>query len=73
MTSGEALAPGTAGSPNYEIIGRLTLKGVTDQVAFPAIVGQTESETIAAQGHLGFDRTRWDVQYGSGKFFALLG
>jgi polyisoprenoid-binding protein YceI/rhodanese-related sulfurtransferase len=73
LTSAEALPPGTAGSPNYEIIGRLTLKGVTDQVTFAAIVGQTEPETIAAQGHLEFDRTRWDVQYASGKFFALLG
>jgi hypothetical protein len=34
---------------------------------------QQAPETIAAQGHLEFDRTRWDVQYGSGKFFALLG
>ncbi|MBV9105003.1 MAG: YceI family protein [Verrucomicrobia bacterium] len=73
LTAAEALGPGTAGSPNYEIVGRLTLKGVTDQVAFRAIIGQTEPATIAAQGHLEFDRTRWNVQYGSGKFFALLG
>jgi polyisoprenoid-binding protein YceI/rhodanese-related sulfurtransferase len=73
LTAAEPLPPGTAGSPNYEITGRLTLKGVTDQVSFPAIVGQTEPETIVAQGHLEFDRTRWDVQYGSGKFFAFLG
>jgi polyisoprenoid-binding protein YceI len=73
LTAAEPLPPGTAGSPNYEISGRLTLKGVTDQVTFSAIVGQTEPETIVAQGHLEFDRTRWDVQYGSGKFFALRG
>lgn len=73
LTAAEQLPPGTAGSPNYEIIGRLTLKGVTDQVTFSAVIGQTEPETIAAQGYLELDRTRWDVQYGSGKFFALLG
>jgi polyisoprenoid-binding protein YceI/rhodanese-related sulfurtransferase len=73
LTLAEALPPGTAGSPNYEVTGRLTLKGVTDQVTFPAIVGQLDSDTIAGQAHLEFDRTRWDVQYGSGKFFAFLG
>jgi polyisoprenoid-binding protein YceI len=73
LSAAEALPPGTAGSPNYELSGRLTLKGVTDQVTFPAIIGQPEPETIAAQAHLEFDRTRWDVQYGSGKFFAFLG
>jgi polyisoprenoid-binding protein YceI/rhodanese-related sulfurtransferase len=69
----EPLPPGTAGSPNHKITGRFTLKGVTDQVTFAAIIGQTEPEMIVAQGHLEFDRTRWDVQYGSGKLFALLG
>jgi polyisoprenoid-binding protein YceI len=73
LTMAEALSPGTAGSPNYKITGRLTLKGVTDRVTFSAVVGQTEPKAIAAQGHLEFDRTRWDVQYGSGKLFALLG
>jgi polyisoprenoid-binding protein YceI len=73
LTAAKALAPGTAGSPNYEMSGRLTLKGVTDQVTFPAIVGQCDPNTIAGQAHLEFDRTRWDVQYGSEKFFAFLG
>jgi polyisoprenoid-binding protein YceI len=73
LTTPEALPPGTAGYPNYEITGRLTLKGITDRVTFSAIAGQTEPKTIAAQGHLEFDRTCWDVQYGSGKLFALLG
>jgi polyisoprenoid-binding protein YceI len=73
LSAAEALPPGTADSPNYKLTGRLTLKGVTDQVTFPAIVGQPDFETIAAQAHLDFDRTRWDVQYGSGKFFAFLG
>jgi polyisoprenoid-binding protein YceI len=73
LTGAQATPPGTAGSPNYELSGRLTLKGVTDQVTFPAVVGQSEPEAIAAQAHLEFDRTRWDVRYGSGKFFAFLG
>jgi polyisoprenoid-binding protein YceI len=73
MTTAEELSLRTAGSPNYEISGWFTLKGATDQVTFSAILGQAEPKTIAAQGHLEFDRTRWDVQYGSGKLFALLG
>jgi polyisoprenoid-binding protein YceI len=73
VTTVEALPPGTAGSPNYEVTGRLTLRGVTDQVRFPAMVGQPDPETIAGQAHLELDRTRWDIRYGSGKFFAFLG
>jgi polyisoprenoid-binding protein YceI/rhodanese-related sulfurtransferase len=73
LTAAKVLPPGTPGSPNYEMNGRLTLKGVTDQVTFPAVVGQSGPNLIAGQAHLEFDRTRWDVQYGSGKFFAFLG
>jgi polyisoprenoid-binding protein YceI/rhodanese-related sulfurtransferase len=73
LTAAKLLPPGTPGSTNYEMNGRLTLKGVTDQVTFPAVVGQPSPDTIAGQAHLAFDRTRWDVQYGSGKFFAFLG
>jgi polyisoprenoid-binding protein YceI len=73
LTVAKVLSPGTPGSPNYEMSGRLTLKGVTDRVTFPAVVGQPDPNTIAGQAHLEFDRTRWDVQYGSGKFFAFLG
>jgi polyisoprenoid-binding protein YceI len=73
LTSVEPLPPGTAGSPNYELTGRLTLKGVTDQVTFTATIGQPDPETFAGQAYLEFDRTRWDIQYGSGKFFAFLG
>jgi polyisoprenoid-binding protein YceI/rhodanese-related sulfurtransferase len=73
LTAAKVLPPGTPGSPNYEMDGRLTLKGVTDQVTFPAVVGQSGPNLIAGQAHLEFDRTRWDVQYGSGRFFAFLG
>ncbi|HEX3443684.1 MAG TPA: YceI family protein, partial [Chthoniobacterales bacterium] len=73
LTAAKVLPPGTAGYPNYEMSGRLTLKGVTDQITFPAIVGYSDPNTIAGQAHLEFDRTRWEVKYGSGKFFAFLG
>lgn len=72
LTTAKTL-PGIAGSPNYEMGGRLALKGVTDQVTFLAVVGQSEPNAIAGQAHLEFDRTRWDVQYGSERFFAFLG
>jgi polyisoprenoid-binding protein YceI/rhodanese-related sulfurtransferase len=73
LSTADPLAAVTPGSPNYRMTGELTVKGVTDQITFPAIIGQTDSSTLAAQAHLEFDRTRWDVQYGSGKFFASLG
>ncbi len=73
LISAAPVPAGTPGSPSYHLTGRLIMKGVTDQVAFLATVGQADSRTLAAQAHLEFDRTRWDVQYGSGKFFAYLG
>ena len=61
------------GAPNYEMIGELTLKGVTGEVKFRAIVGPTVDGLLAVDAHFDIDRTRWNVLYGSGKFYETLG
>jgi len=61
------------GSPNYEVNGTLALKGVSGEVAFPAILGTASDGLLAADGHFDIDRTRWNVLYGSGKFYEKLG
>jgi polyisoprenoid-binding protein YceI len=61
------------GQPNLEIVGDLTLKGISAPLTFRVATGVTPDSRAAAQAVLSFDRTRWDVLYGSGRFFHNLG
>ena len=68
-----ALLGARRGNPNWEVTGELTLKSVTNQIVFPAIIGLTSDGLIVAEAHFDIDRTRWNVLYGSGKFYEKLG
>jgi rhodanese-related sulfurtransferase len=61
------------GAPNLSIHGDLQLKGITLPLSFEATTGLTPDGLPAAQAMLAFDRTNWNVLYGSGKFFRNLG
>jgi len=61
------------GAPNLHVEGELTMKGVTQALAFDAVAGLTSEGKPAAQATLAFDRTLWNVIYGSGKLFHRLG
>jgi polyisoprenoid-binding protein YceI len=54
------------------ITGDLTIKGVTHPVTFPATV-TIEKDAARAKAKFPVDRTKWNVRYGSGKFFKGLG
>lgn len=54
------------------VVGDLTLKGVTHEISFPAEVSVDEAK-VTANGTATIDRTKWDIKYGSGKFFSDLG
>lgn len=58
---------------SYEVSGTLTLKNKTKPISF--IVKSANSKTTTSQftANLTIDRTKWDVRYGSGKFFKGLG
>ncbi len=58
--------------PNYTVKGTLTLKGVSHPIEFPAFVS-VKGKTVVANGKLTFDRTKYDIKYGSGNFFDGLG
>ncbi|MEO7099294.1 MAG: YceI family protein [Luteolibacter sp.] len=73
ISSVAALPDATPGSPNLEITAVLTLKGVSGPVVFKSCAGVTADGKLGAQATLAFDRTRWNVIYGSGKFFLHLG
>lgn len=65
--------PQKKSSANYEITGDLTIKGHTEKgVKFPAVVTITDDKSTL-KGKLSIDRTKFNVRYGSGKFFENLG
>jgi polyisoprenoid-binding protein YceI/rhodanese-related sulfurtransferase len=73
LTKVTPLPAARAGSPNYEMEGKLTLKGVTAEISLPAMVAPTADGVLGADAHFDIDRTRWNVLYGSGKFYEKLG
>jgi polyisoprenoid-binding protein YceI len=61
------------GSINADIGGALTLKGVIEDIGFHAIIEVLPGGALSAEAHFDIDRTRWNVLYGSGKFYERLG
>lgn len=61
------------GNINADIHGTLTLKGVTKDLSFPALIEALPGGALSAEAHFDIDRTRWNVIYGSGKFYEALG
>ncbi len=60
------------GEPNYTVFGNLTIKDITHGISFDALLEQ-EEDRITAFADFDLDRTRWDVRFGSGRFFDNLG
>lgn len=58
--------------PNVMIQGTLALRGVHNEIAFPAHIRNIEEERIVVMGNLDFDRTQWGVIYGSSRFYQYL-
>jgi polyisoprenoid-binding protein YceI len=56
----------------HEITGDLTIKGITHSVIFPAKI-EVSGKEAKATGKVIFDRTKYEIRYGSGKFFQNLG
>lgn len=53
---------------NVQIHGELTLRGVTNPIAFPAKVTK-DGSSYTAKAETVIDRTQWNLKYNSGKFF----
>lgn len=60
----------TNGEINFE--GDLTIKGITQITKFSAKINQIGDKVIATAS-ISFDRSEYDIRYGSGKFFDNLG
>lgn len=64
----------TPGAPNHQVRGSLLLRGVAQDVEFPACVGFSPTDNrLTATANFDIDRTRWGVLYGSGRFYEKLG
>ena len=59
--------------PNYEVDGILDLRGVKADLSFLTTITHTDNDGLVAEAHFDIDRTRWNVIYGSGRFFENLG
>ncbi len=57
---------------NYILTGLLTVRGKTNTESFNAQIDR-DGNTVTAKGKVVFDRTKYDVKYGSGSFFDDLG
>jgi polyisoprenoid-binding protein YceI len=60
-------------APNFEVHGALELRGVRADLQFPATLNRLQDGQIAVEAHFDIDRTRWNIIYGSSRFFQHLG
>lgn len=58
---------GTVKGHTHSIVGNLTIKNKTQSIEFPADITLTE-DTVTAKANLSFDRSKFDVRYGSKTF-----
>lgn len=57
----------------YKITGNLTVKDVTKETSFEAVLSQAKKDAVEAQAEFIIDRTLWGINYKSGKFISTLG
>ncbi len=62
----------SVGGTRYDVTGKLTIKGISNPITFPATISKKENILVAI-ADIKIDRTKFDVKYGSGSFFEGLG
>jgi polyisoprenoid-binding protein YceI len=62
----------TGDKEQYMVKGNLSIKGITNQVEFPATI-QMNGKQITAKAKILVDRTKFDIKFRSGNFFENLG
>jgi polyisoprenoid-binding protein YceI len=61
-----------ANGSEYRVVGNLSIKGITNEISFPAKINISGGK-VTAYGTASIDRTKWDIKYGSASFFKGLG
>jgi len=62
----------STGTDQYMVKGNLTIKGITNEIEFPATI-QIANGQINAKAKILVDRTKFDIKFRSGNFFQNLG
>jgi polyisoprenoid-binding protein YceI len=65
-----SVTPKSAGV--YDVTGKLTIKGITQDVKFPATV-KADAKKVTANAKVAIDRTKYDIKFRSTNFFENLG
>ena len=60
------------GAGAYDVVGKLTIKGITNEVKFPATV-KSDSKKVVADAKIAVDRIKYDIKFRSTNFFENLG
>jgi polyisoprenoid-binding protein YceI len=60
------------GGDQYLVKGKLTIKGITNDVEFPSTI-QIAKDQVTAKAKIIVDRTKYDIKFRSGNFFENLG
>ena len=60
------------GANSYNVVGNLTIKGITNEISFVANVDNSQTP-IVSTASIKVDRSKFDVRYGSNSFFDNLG
>jgi polyisoprenoid-binding protein YceI len=57
---------------NYDVTGKLTIKGITNEITFPAVIKITPKMIIAI-AKITVNRVKFDIKYGSASVFDNIG
>lgn len=63
---------GSKTAENANVTADLTIKGITNEIVFPAII-VVKGNSATANADFNIDRTKWDIRYGSKSFFEGIG
>lgn len=57
---------------NYDVTGKLTIKGITNEITFPAMI-KMDAKTLVTVAKITVNRTKFDIKYGSASFIEGIG
>lgn len=57
---------------DYDVTGKLTIKGITNDISFPAMI-KMDAKTFVTVAKIMVNRTKYDIKYGSASFFEGIG
>jgi polyisoprenoid-binding protein YceI len=68
----EPIEDARPGRPSHRVKARLTLRGVTGKLKFPATIARRDGG-LSVEAHFDLARPRWGARYGSGRLYHRLG